>query len=515
MNAVNIIRGNLNYFIRSRIRPFIYQRLSRNMNQDRFDCLMRWIFAGRIKKDMSTIESNLGKYFFDAGDMAEYRKTIMQNFAAEADRIVAKADRILTHEFEILGSVCRLGDKINWHKDFCSGYEWDALYYKDLAYMHNSNNSDIKIPWELSRFHHFAVLGQAYWLSGDEKYADEMISQFLDWHTANPPRIGINWYFSMEVSIRLVNLITAYFLFCTSPRFTAEVKEIFFRTLQDHMIYIYCNLEYSYWLKSEGRHISGNHLIVDLSGFVIASLIFPGLLFKRWSANLLKIYYDEMKSQVNSDGVHYELSTSYHRLVTECFLAVTALSKKNGHDIPDFVPDLLDKMLDFVAMAGKPDGLSPQIRDEDNGRFLAFDERPAHDHGYLLNIGSILLDRAELKAVNSSFCAEAFWWMGVEGFKKYQRLKPAESTSRSGIFEESGFGVIREDDNYMFSVCAGIGMEGYSGHGHNDALSFELAAAGRSVLIDPGTYTYTGEPEGAMHFVRLLITIQSVLINKK
>ena len=33
------------------------------------------------------------------------------------------------------------------------------------------------------------------------------------------------------------------------------------------------------------------------------------------------------------------------------------------------------------------------------------------------------------------------------------------------------------------------------GHAHADALAIELAACGRTLLVDPGTFTYTGEKE--------------------
>jgi hypothetical protein len=38
------------------------------------------------------------------------------------------------------------------------------------------------------------------------------------------------------------------------------------------------------------------------------------------------------------------------------------------------------------------------------------------------------------------------------------------------------------------------------GHGHADALSILLSANGHDLLVDPGTYTYTGHPEWRRYF---------------
>ena len=37
--------------------------------------------------------------------------------------------------------------------------------------------TDVKVPWELSRCQHFPLLGQAYWLTGDERYAREYVDR--------------------------------------------------------------------------------------------------------------------------------------------------------------------------------------------------------------------------------------------------------------------------------------------------------------------------------------------------
>ena len=59
---------------------------------------------------------------------------------------------------------------------------------------------DIKVPWELSRFQHFTILGQAYILSKEEKYAQEFVNQVTDWIEHNPVGFGVNWACPMDVA---------------------------------------------------------------------------------------------------------------------------------------------------------------------------------------------------------------------------------------------------------------------------------------------------------------------------
>jgi hypothetical protein len=50
------------------------------------------------------------------------------------------------------------------------------------------------------------------------------------------------------------------------------------------------------------------------------------------------------------------------------------------------------------------------------------------------------------------------------------------------------------DANYLLFDCGPHGSLA-CGHAHADALSIDVAANGRTVLVDPGTYTYTGSKD--------------------
>ena len=65
-------------------------------------------------------------------------------------------------------------------------------------------------------------------------------------------------------------------------------------------------------------------------------------------------------------------------------------------------------------------------------------------------------------------------------------------------FFDGGYFVMRDgwsrESNYLLFDCGPHGALN-CGHAHADALSIDVAANGRTVLVDPGTYTYTGSKE--------------------
>jgi len=86
---------------------------------------------------------------------------------------------------------------IDWHCDFKSGYMWSPkTFYRNIRYG-QIEGVDVKVPWELSRFQHLNILGQAYILTKNKKYAEEFANQISDWIDNNPIGFGVNWKCTM------------------------------------------------------------------------------------------------------------------------------------------------------------------------------------------------------------------------------------------------------------------------------------------------------------------------------
>jgi len=153
-------------------------------------------------------------------------------------------------------------------------------------------------------------------------------------------------------------------------------------------------------------------------------------------------------------------------------------------------------MFEFVLYSLKPNGRMPQIGDNDNGRLHIFTKREVLDMRYLLTLGAIFFKEPRFKVKEFGFCEEALWVLGQKGYKIWQGLEENYLTNiGSRAFPHAGWYIMRNDKDYMIVSCGSNGQKGNGGHCHNDKLSFELCIDGDDVIVDPGTYVYTSEPE--------------------
>ncbi len=429
-------------------------------------------------------------------DFNSIADTYRELFPDKVKTKIAEADLICEHIFDLLGSgpivLSPKGENyqpIDWHSDFKSAYRWNPkTFYRNVCFGH-IEGVDIKVPWELSRFQHLNILGQVYILTRDKKYAEEFANQITDWIKSNPVAFGVNWRCTMDVAIRAANWLVAQEYFSEKGLIPDNFWQEFYRSIYEHGKYIKGHLE---------NHLkfTNNHYLSDLVGLLFIAIYCRFFKeSKKWQEFALKELTNEIEKQVYPDGCNFEASTSYHRLALELFFYAEFLGKRSGIEFPESYKKQVRKMFEFSLYCIKPDGRIPQIGDNDSGRFLIFSKRPILEHKYFLTLALIYYKDSDYKISKFDFDEEAFWIFGEEGKRSYDDLQFRNKPISSKAFPEAGWYIIRNSDNYCFISCGPNGQHRNGGHAHNDKLNFELMINGQDIVVDPGSYLYTPNPE--------------------
>lgn len=413
--------------------------------------------------------------------------------------IVEYANRTLNHEFNYLGSGWTKLEPLRWNVDFKSGYCWpNGDFYSTYQRVPQNDGTDIKVVWELSRCHHLLWLGQAYMITHDERYAKELVDQILNWIEQNPLMYSINWTCSMDVAFRAINWMYALNMINSSKNLTDEICDKIYLSLYEHGFFIYNNLE-------KTIPYSGNHYLSDIVGLIYIAAIFPSNVAAcRWGKFALREFIREVDVQIGTDGVHYENSTSYHRLVSELFVYTYDVLKKLGKEVPTITSKKINLLADFVDVYTKPNGYSPIFGDNDNGRLLPFLARDYRDHRYLLsifnNIFGYKYGKSIPNAVEAFFIAKILCLEGQIG-------ESQNIAKRLVVFDQSKIAVYRDETLFLavtnseFSLRRKMGDGVLKGtHTHSDLLSFELGIYGADFIVDPGSYVYNANPKLRNYF---------------
>ena len=120
--------------------------------------------------------------------------------------IVDYADAILRGDYPLMGyGSPHLGVNPDWLCDWVSGKDWPVEPSGKIQIVRH-DGSDVKAPWELSRFQFGPVVAKACVLTGDRRYRDACKALLTAWVTRNPIGIGVNWTVAMEVALRSISL---------------------------------------------------------------------------------------------------------------------------------------------------------------------------------------------------------------------------------------------------------------------------------------------------------------------
>ncbi|WP_291641126.1 alginate lyase family protein [Clostridium sp.] len=292
---------------------------------------------------------------------------------------------------------------IDWQMDFKSGFRYSQKkWYLDQP-IGEKIGVDIKVPWELGRLQHLPQLAVFAILFPDKRKAilREFRNQVSDFIMANPPRMGVQWRCTMDVSIRAANMLIAFDMLGQLDEFNIldeDFKILFNAIIYEHGSFIMKNLE---WYDG----LTSNHYLSDICG-----LAFVGAYLRRdektdsWLAFSVQEIISETFKQFNEDGSNFEGSTSYHRLSGELLVYTTALIygflkttkrkalieyksnsvkrllpiSKQSYDVfsQEFFPkeyiERIYRSALFTVDITKRNGNICQIGDNDSGRFFKF-----------------------------------------------------------------------------------------------------------------------------------------------
>lgn len=214
---------------------------------------------------------------------------------------------------------------------------------------------------------------------------------------------------------------------------------------------IYCELysQYKYISKHQEKHLLANHYFEDLKALVIASYLFKD---DKNLKHYLKAFRKQCDEQILQDGVHYELSLMYHKLILEDVMRIAMLAKQIDFPTCDWLQPLIQKMTDACYSLEKGIGRTPLFNDA----------------------GDNVAKTCE------QLCQAAEAEFGIR-------------PSNRSAFENSGYYKLYDGNKALIIDAGKIGVDYQPAHGHCDCLSFELSVDGKPLFVNSGTYEYQGD----------------------
>lgn len=298
-------------------------------------------------------------------------------------------------------------------------------------------------------------LAEKYCLTGKEEYKEKIIEIIVSW--IKEAESSVDAYEPYTISMRIPNMLI--------------VMELLHEMDKNLVQKIYDSLysQYRYLLKNPELGLLANHYFENCKTIIISSILFGEL-------DVYHVYFDlflkQIKEQILQDGLHYERSLMYHKIILEDILRIYSVLQSFHYylDAEKLIPTI-------KIMAEALEGVE-----------YGFDHTPLfNDAGD--NVGK---PRTALLKVCRSICGEI-------------------SIKRTTL-PDAGYYRLDHGKYAVIFDCGDIGPQYMGGHAHNDCLSFELSINGKVVFTNSGT----GQYQGSMRtFFRSAVSHNTIMIDNR
>ena len=383
----------------------------------------------------------------------------------------------------------KVEDPPRWHKDYLAGtdVETDESAFK-LNHRDLPHGADVKLVWELSRWHQLARLAQAAYVLGEGHAAGKCAEWLEDWVRHNPRYRGWNWTSPLEAGLRLLQFtwIDALLQGSSVRDNTALSNKAPIQERLDALRgeILPPHAWYAWRYRSFGSS-ANNHLFGELAGLILATARWPEL--ARWAASLdalQDIWEREVLAQFAEDGGNREQALNYHWFSWElCWLSRVALLAA-GRRVSSVVEERLLRATRFfweVQARREP----WDYGDSDNAFAtpLFVGERTA-----------LIEWRDWLSNSTTNAGSSLDYWLGAPPklLPPLGRGEPSHTVKAKGwwIYPDSGIAICESGFWWLRWDLSALGYLKTAAHGHLDALHLSLWFDGVAIVIDPGTGAY-------------------------
>lgn len=411
--------------------------------------------------------------------------------------VLDAADRLLKGEWEVLGVTRTDLAQPDWFTDPVTGRRSDpGRYCFRIDHRSQEQTGNIKQVWEVSRLQHLTLLATAWFLTGEEAYAERVATQLRSWWRENTFLSGVHWTSGIELGIRLISLAWIRRLLDEWPGVTGlfEQDPLAVQQIRWHQQYLAA-------FRSRGSS-ANNHVIAEAAGQVVASCAFPWFpQSERWRRTSAALLERELVRNTFPSGIGRELAADYQCFIAELGFLAAAEAGASGHPMSAVTWERLAALTDSAAALLDEQSRPPRQGDSDDGRGLLLDAPVPNRWPALLALGESLIGRLD-------------WWPAaaagaestiVGAFAGAPRDIAGRPARRPDRFADAGVTLLRSAAGQTPEIwcrCDG-GPHGFlsiAAHAHADALSVEVRYGGVEVLADPGTYCYHGDPQWRSYF---------------
>lgn len=321
----------------------------------------------------------------------------------------------------------------------------EELMADRVTFLHEAEKFDWEGTWHIDgrsplwnfNLHYFEYihpLAYCYSQTGERKYLEKTAQMIRGWIRQNPRSRGGEGWSAYTVSLRLTNWMA--YLAAVGEKLDASFRKEMEESIFEQYAYLSGHLE---------KETLGNHYFENLKTLVLCAL-FLG------DTQSLPIYLDafrkEYREEILLDGMHFELSPMYHKIVLEGLLRVAV-----GLRQAQMTDAQLERMVrDMLSAAWCMErGLSRTPLFNDSGDNVA-------------------------KSLNALMACAS----------RYLDAAPVYRTA----FPDSGFYLFTTGPWKLIVDAGQPGPDYIPGHSHCDSMSFELFRDGQPVLVNCGTYAY-------------------------